>query len=73
MVGDAAVLVPAGDPDALDAAVRRLLADTELRDAYAVRGRARAQQWPTERDTVAQVLAIYAELAARPAPAAGQR
>jgi glycosyltransferase involved in cell wall biosynthesis len=63
LVGDAAVLVPAGDPDALDAAVRRLLADPRLRAEYARRGLERAEQWPTEADTLAQVSAVYAELA----------
>jgi glycosyltransferase involved in cell wall biosynthesis len=63
LVGDAAVLVPAGDPDALDAAVRRLLADPDLRAEYARRGLARADRWPTEADTLAQVSAVYAEVA----------
>jgi glycosyltransferase involved in cell wall biosynthesis len=70
LVGDAAVLVPAGDPDALDTAVRRLLADPQLRAEYARRGLARADQWPTEEDTLAQVSAVYAELApVTPVPA----
>jgi glycosyltransferase involved in cell wall biosynthesis len=73
LVGDAAVLVPAGDVDALDAAVRRLLGDVGLRVEYARRGVRRAEQWPTEAQTVDQVSAVYAELApdgagARPAP-----
>jgi glycosyltransferase involved in cell wall biosynthesis len=71
LVGDAAVLVPAGDVDALDAAVRRLLADPQLRDEYARRGLARADEWPTEADTLNQVGAVYAELA--PAPARDAR
>lgn len=71
LVGDAAVLVPAGDVDALDAAVRRLLADAELRREYARRAVARARLWPTEADTLTQVSAVYAELA--PQPARGAR
>jgi len=62
LVGDAAVLVPAGDVDALDAAVRRLLDDPDLRERYAQRGLVRAKTWPTERDTLAQVMAVYAEV-----------
>lgn len=64
LVGDAALLVPPGDVDALDAAVRRLLDDPALRDEYAARGPARAATWPTERDTLAQVVDVYAELTA---------
>jgi glycosyltransferase involved in cell wall biosynthesis len=71
LVGDAAVLVPAGDLDALDSAVRRLLADPRLRAEYARRGLERADQWVTELDTLAQVSAVYAELA--PAPARSAR
>jgi glycosyltransferase involved in cell wall biosynthesis len=72
LVGDAAVLVPPGDVDALDEAVRRLLADPALRARYAAAGSARAATWPTEEDTVAQVAAVYAELTGR-APAAVAR
>jgi glycosyltransferase involved in cell wall biosynthesis len=71
LVGDAAVLVPPNDVGALDAAVRRLLADPALRAEYARRGLRRAGQWPTEADTLAQVSAVYAELA--PSPARGAR
>ncbi|MEJ3748031.1 glycosyltransferase family 4 protein [Actinomycetes bacterium KLBMP 9797] len=64
LVGDAARLVPAGDVDAIDAAVRELLADPEVRADYARRGPARAATWPTEEDTVAAVRAVYAEVGA---------
>ncbi|MFI9530652.1 glycosyltransferase family 4 protein [Micromonospora rosaria] len=67
LVGDAALLVPAGDVDAVDAAVRSLLDDPALRADLAARGRARAGTWPTEQDTVADLAALYAELV--PAPA----
>ena len=63
LVGDAAVLVPAGDVDALDGAVRRLLADPALRAGYTAAGQARAATWPTPADTVAQVAAVYRDLA----------
>jgi glycosyltransferase involved in cell wall biosynthesis len=69
LVGDAAALVPvpaaATDErlvDALDGAVRSLLADPERRAELAERGLRRAAGWPTEADTLAQVTAVYAEL-----------
>ena len=48
LVDDAAVLIPPGDVDALDQAVRGLLADPRLRADYAARGRRQAATWPTE-------------------------
>ncbi|WP_435131570.1 glycosyltransferase family 4 protein [Actinacidiphila sp. bgisy144] len=63
LVGDAAHLVPYGDPYVLARAVVDLLADPERRAALAITGRAQAATWPTEDDTVAQVLSIYDELA----------
>ncbi|MEV1009757.1 glycosyltransferase family 4 protein [Streptomyces sp. NPDC049881] len=62
MVGDAAVLVPYGDPVALGAAVRVLLGDPARRAGLAAAGRVRAGSWPTEDTTVAQVLSVYDEL-----------
>ncbi|WP_329109451.1 glycosyltransferase family 4 protein [Micromonospora sp. NBC_01699] len=67
LVGDAAVLVPAGDVDALDRAVRDLIADDGRRADLSRRGMARAGTWPTEAHTVAEVAALYAELAPTPA------
>jgi glycosyltransferase involved in cell wall biosynthesis len=66
LVGQAAVLVPPGDPDALDRAVRDLLDDPELRARYARHGRDRAATWPTGEQTLAQVWSLYEELARRP-------
>lgn len=62
LVGDGAVLVPPGDPHALGAAVRRLLDDPVEAAAVAARGRAVADSWPTEADTVAQVVAVYRDV-----------
>ena len=62
LLGDGAVLVPPNDPEALGAAVRRLLDDPAEAASVAARGRARAATWPTERDTIDQVAAGYAEL-----------
>ncbi|MFD6186541.1 glycosyltransferase family 4 protein [Streptomyces goshikiensis] len=62
LVGDAAVLVPYGDRGALSAAVAGLLGDPARRAELAAAGRAQAATWPSEDDTVAQVLAVYDEL-----------
>jgi glycosyltransferase involved in cell wall biosynthesis len=64
LLGDAAVLVPPGDVDAFDAAVRDLLADPARRADYAARGLRRAASWPTEEDTVADVRAAYTAVTA---------
>ncbi|MDH6113540.1 glycosyltransferase involved in cell wall biosynthesis [Kitasatospora sp. MAP12-15] len=66
LVGDAAVLVPAGDPAALGRAVRELLADPARRAALAAAGPVQAETWPDEAATVAQVLSTYDELVQRP-------
>ncbi|GAA4578569.1 glycosyltransferase family 4 protein [Micromonospora coerulea] len=74
LVGDAAVLVPPGDVDAVDAAVRELLDDAAGRADLARRGAARAATWPTEADTVATLTALYGELAPAEAdPSTGRR
>jgi glycosyltransferase involved in cell wall biosynthesis len=62
LVGDAAVLVPPDDADALDAAVVKLLDDPVTRTELAGRGRARSASWPTEQDTTDLVAAVYREL-----------
>ncbi|HEY5836848.1 glycosyltransferase family 4 protein, partial [Streptomyces sp.] len=62
LVGDAAVLVPYGDAPALARAVTALLADPDRRAALTLAGRAQAATWPTEDDTVAQILSVYDEL-----------
>jgi glycosyltransferase involved in cell wall biosynthesis len=62
LVGDAAELVPYGDAEALAQRVASLLADPERRSRLAAAGRAQAAGWPTEDETVAQVLSVYDEL-----------
>lgn len=73
LVGDGAELVPTGDPDALAAAVERLLDDGAARAALLARAAEQIAGWPDEHDTVAQLLAIYGELTAPAGPAAGRR
>ncbi len=65
LVGDAAVLVPPGDPRALAEAVLRVLREPALRSRLAAAGPARAAQWPTQEQIVAGLLDLYAELSAR--------
>ncbi|MEU6085154.1 glycosyltransferase family 4 protein [Streptomyces sp. NPDC047108] len=65
LVGRAAELVPYGDPAALARAVARLLADPGRRAELTLAGPEQASAWPTEDDTVAQVLSVYDELNAR--------
>ncbi|MFE9454868.1 glycosyltransferase family 4 protein [Streptomyces sp. NPDC006739] len=69
LVGDAAELVPRGDPQAFAEAVVRLLGDPERRELLRERGVRQAAGWPTEDETVAQVLSVYDELTQpRPLP-----
>lgn len=64
--GDAAVLVPGGDPEALARALARLLSDPAARADLARRARRRAADLPTDTDLRAQLRTLYTEL--RPGP-----
>jgi glycosyltransferase involved in cell wall biosynthesis len=69
MVGDAAELVPYGNARALADAVLRLLRDPGRRELLRERGIRQTAHWPTEDETVAQVLSVYDELTQpRPLP-----
>ena len=59
VTGEAAVLVPYGDPGALASEVRRLLSDPVRRAELSAAARARAQQLPRLADVVAQLRAVY--------------
>jgi glycosyltransferase involved in cell wall biosynthesis len=62
LVGDAAELVPYGNAEVLADAVVRLLGDPERRESLKQKGLRQAATWPTEDETVAQVLSVYDEL-----------
>ncbi|MER5200877.1 glycosyltransferase family 4 protein [Streptomyces sp. NPDC002755] len=62
LVGDAAELVPPHDPAAFAAAVVRLLDDPGRAATLRDLGTRQAAGWPTEDETVAQVLSVYDEL-----------
>ncbi len=62
LVGDGALLVPPGDPQALGTAVRGLLDDPAAAAALAARGARVAAGWPSVSDTIDQVARVYAEL-----------
>jgi glycosyltransferase involved in cell wall biosynthesis len=64
LAGDAAVLVPPGDPAALAAAVLGVLDDAGLSARLAAAARARAAMLPTEADAAGAALALYERLAA---------
>ncbi len=63
LVGDGAELVPVGDAGALAGKVSAVLADAAWREELVRRGVSQAAAWPTEDETVAQVLSVYDELA----------
>ncbi|MDR6978697.1 glycosyltransferase involved in cell wall biosynthesis [Streptomyces sp. 3330] len=62
LVGDAAELVPPHDPAAFAAAAVRLLDDPARAERLRDLGTRQAAGWPTEDETVAQVLSVYDEL-----------
>ncbi|MEV6762163.1 glycosyltransferase family 4 protein [Streptomyces sp. NPDC051105] len=62
LVGDAAELVPYGDATALADTVLRLLGDPERCEELREKGARQAASWPTEDETVTQVLSVYDEL-----------
>jgi glycosyltransferase involved in cell wall biosynthesis len=66
LVGDAAELVPAGDPAALADAVTALLDDPARAARLVEAGRARAAQWPDDADTARALVAVHRELLGAP-------
>jgi len=68
VVGDAAVLVPPGDPISLSRAVRDVVTYGQVRDELRSRAVERAGELPSEADAVAAALAAYAEVGAGGGP-----
>jgi glycosyltransferase involved in cell wall biosynthesis len=65
VVGDAGLIFPEDDVDALAAYLRALRDDVALRHSLAERGRARAQALYTQRRIAQQTVAVYHSLLAR--------
>ncbi len=65
LLGEGAVLTPAGNVDALVDAVAGLLDDPASAATLVERGHLQAARWPTEEQTASQVEAVYAELLGR--------
>jgi glycosyltransferase involved in cell wall biosynthesis len=63
LVGDAALLVPYGDPDAISQAVSSVLDNPEIAKRLSEVGRAQAVSWADETAVIDAVLAVYRELA----------
>ena len=66
LLGEAAELVPVGDPAALAEAVVALLADPGRRARLAQAGRERTASWPDEAGTARQLVAVHRELLGPP-------
>jgi len=64
LVGDAAVLVPAGDAEAVARAVSRLARDAGERASLAAAGRARAATWPDLDQCATDLIELYEGLIA---------
>lgn len=60
---DAALLIPPADPDALAAAILRVLGDQDLAQRLRTAAGVRARSLPTERDAIDAVLIEYSQLA----------
>ncbi|WP_019877083.1 glycosyltransferase family 4 protein [Sporichthya polymorpha] len=61
LVGDAALLVPPGDPAALAGAVRRVLTEPGLAAELAAAGRRRSAAWPDETAVQSELITLYRE------------
>src|SRR5215213_1264576 len=72
VTGDAALLVPAGDPEALAAALRRVLDDPGERAALAAAALARAAALPTGADALAAAVSVYRSVVDRVPTAQGR-
>jgi glycosyltransferase involved in cell wall biosynthesis len=64
LVGEGAVLVKPGDPEAVARAVSALLDDPSERAALVERARAVAARWPDEAETARRIIGVYREVLA---------
>lgn len=64
VVGDAAVLVPGGDPVALSRAIREVVTHGGVRDDLRSKAVERAGELPTDADALAAALGVYARVGA---------
>lgn len=64
VIGDAGLIVPEGDVQALTQTLKHLLSAPDLRQTLAQRGRIRAETYYTQRHIAEQTLAIYREIMA---------
>lgn len=62
LIGDAAYRIPVGDPTALADAVRELIDNPLRRAELAAAGQARAEGFPTQRDSAEALIDVYREL-----------
>jgi glycosyltransferase involved in cell wall biosynthesis len=67
LLGDGALLVPVGDPDALAAAVHDVLTDPDRSRRLVEAGSAQAVRWPDEATAARRLVAVYRELLGAPA------
>lgn len=66
LVGDGALLVPVGDPDALATALIDVLTDPVRTRQLVEAGTARAASWPDEATAARRLVAVYRELLGAP-------
>ncbi|WIG61389.1 MAG: Poly(glycerol-phosphate) alpha-glucosyltransferase [Ktedonobacterales bacterium] len=64
VIGDAGLIVPEGDAQALGAALRRLADDAGLRRMYAGRGRERVLEQATQEQVARKIAGVYGEVMA---------
>lgn len=64
LVGNAALVVPVGDPVALRRAIERVLTDHVERERLIAAGRSQAEGWPDEAANVTQLAQCYLDLIA---------
>jgi glycosyltransferase involved in cell wall biosynthesis len=62
VIGDAGLIFPEGDVDALRDALLRLQRDDELRRALSARGRARVLARYTQKQIAAETVAVYRQM-----------